>query len=143
MRLRDEGMCFGCGKNNPIGLKLEFDLDEDGMAVEGRFTPRREHEGYTGIVHGGIVATMLDEAMVKLVWDLGISAVTASLEVRMVKPVRVGGELVIRGRVDSQQGRMIYTSAEVEDTEGNVLARGKAKCMRVEIKEGYIGGRET
>ena len=48
-------------------------------------------------------------------------------------------ELVIKGRVDSQQGRMVYTSAEVEDAEGHVLARGKAKCVRVEIKEGYVG----
>ena len=139
MKLRDEGMCFGCGKNNPIGLKLEFDLDEENLSVEGRFTPRTEHEGYTGIMHGGLVATLLDEAMVKLVWDMGISAVTASLEVRMVKPVPVGQELTIKGRVDTQQGRMIYTSAEVEDTDGNVLARGKAKCVRVEIKEGYVG----
>ncbi len=139
MKLRDEGMCFGCGKNNPIGLKLEFDLDEENLTVEGRFMPKTEHEGYRGIMHGGLVATLLDEAMVKLVWDMGISAVTASLEVRLLKPVPVRRELTIRGRVDSQQGRIIYTSAEVEDSDGNVLARGKAKCMRVEIKEGYVG----
>jgi acyl-coenzyme A thioesterase PaaI-like protein len=139
MDLTDDGMCFGCGKNNPIGLKLEFDVDEENLTVEGRFTALKEHAGYTGIMHGGLVATLLDEAMVKLVWDLGISAVTASLEVRLIKPVPVCRELVIKGRMDSQQGRMIYTSAEVEDVDGNVLARGKAKCMRVEIKEGYVG----
>lgn len=139
MELRDNGMCFGCGKNNPIGLQLEFDLDEKNLTVEGRFTAKREHAGYTGIVHGGIVATMLDEAMLKLVWDVGIPAVTASLEVRLIKPVPVCRELTIRGRVDSQHGRVINTSAEVEDAEGKVLARGRAKCMRVEIKEGYVG----
>jgi uncharacterized protein (TIGR00369 family) len=139
MDLTNDGMCFGCGKNNPIGLRLEFDLDEENLSVEGRFTPKTEHAGYTGIMHGGLVATLLDEAMVKLIWDVGISAVTASLEVRMVKPVPVCREVVIKGRVDSQEKRMIYTSAEVEDMEGNVLARAKAKCMRVEIKEGYVG----
>jgi uncharacterized protein (TIGR00369 family) len=139
MDLTDDGMCFGCGKNNPIGLKLEFDLDEENLVVEGRFTPKAEHAGFTGIMHGGLVTTLLDEAMVKLIWDVGISAVTASLEVRMVRPVLVCRELTIRARVDSQRGRLIYTSAEVEDADGNVLARGKAKCMRVEIKEGYVG----
>ncbi len=135
----DDGMCFGCGKNNPIGLKLEFDLDEDNLTVEGRFTPKVEHAGYKGIMHGGLVATLLDEAMVKLLWDAGISAVTASLEVRLVKPVPVGRELVIKARVDSQRGPLVHTSAEVEDAAGNVLAKGKAKCMKVEIKEGYVG----
>jgi acyl-coenzyme A thioesterase PaaI-like protein len=139
MDLTDEGMCFACGKNNPIGLKLEFDLDEENLTVEGRFTPKTEHAGYTGIMHGGLVATLLDEAMVKLLWDVGISAVTATLEVRMVKIVPVCKELTIKGRVDLQRGRIIHTSAEVEDADGNVLARGKAKCMKVEIKEGYVG----
>jgi len=139
MELRDEGMCFGCGKNNPIGLKLEFDLDEKNLSVVGKFTPRREHEGYIGIMHGGLVATLLDEAMVKLVWDMGISAVSASLDVRLIKPVLVGRELTIRARLDSRGGRVIHTSAEVEDADGNVLARGKAKCVKVEIKEGYVG----
>jgi uncharacterized protein (TIGR00369 family) len=139
MSLRDEGMCFGCGKNNPIGLKLEFDLDKENLTVEGRFRPKRVHEGYTGIMHGGLVTTLLDEAMLKLLWDTGISAVTASLEVRLLRPVPVTGELVIKGRVDSQQGRLIHTSAEVEDTEGHVLAKGKAKCVKVEIKEGSVG----
>ena len=139
MELSDDGMCFGCGKNNPIGLKLEFDLDEKNQTVEGKFTARPEYAGYTGIVHGGIVTTMLDEAMVKLLWDMGISAVTAALEVRMVKPVPVGRELTIRARVDSEKGRVIQTSAEVEDENGNVLARGKAKCMKANIKEGYVG----
>lgn len=139
MKLTDDGMCFACGKNNPIGLKLEFDLDSENLTVEGKFTAGPEHAGYTGIMHGGLVATLLDEAMVKLLWDTGTSAVTASLEIKLVKPVPVGRELTIKGRVDSEQGRMIYTSAEVEDEDGKVLARGKAKCMKVEIKEGYLG----
>lgn len=139
MSLREEGMCFGCGKNNPIGLKLEFHLDEENLTVEGRFTALREHEGYAGIMHGGLVATLLDEAMLKLLWDAGIPAVTASLEVRLMKPVPIGLELIIRGRVDSQQGRIIHTSADVGDVDGNMLARGKAKCVRTEVKEGYVG----
>jgi len=139
MSLRDEGMCFGCGKNNPIGLKLEFDLDKENLTVEGRFRPRREHEGYAGIMHGGLVATLLDEAMLKLLWDSGISAVTATLEVKLVRPVPIEGELFIKGRVDSEQGRLIHTSAEVENEQGTVLAKGRAKCVKVEIKEGYVG----
>jgi uncharacterized protein (TIGR00369 family) len=139
MRVDDEGMCFGCGKNNPIGLKVDFEIDRDNLTIEGRFTPRDEHAGYTGIMHGGLVATLLDEAMVKLLWETGISAVSAQLEVRLMKPVLVGTDLVVKGRVESSGGRLILTSAEVEDAEGDILAKGTAKCVRVVIKEGYVG----
>ena len=63
----DDSMCFICGQLNPIGLKIKFDVDEDNLKIEGSFVPRSEHQGYTGIMHGGLVCALLDEAMVNAV----------------------------------------------------------------------------
>ena len=135
MELIDEGMCFICGKHNPIGLKAEFEIDSENLRLKGRFTPRREHEGYRGIMHGGLASALLDEAMVKLLWEVGIPAVSASLNVRLLKPVKVGEHVVIEGWVESDKGRIINTSAKLTNTAGTVLARAEGKCVRIQPKE--------
>ncbi|MFC1962064.1 PaaI family thioesterase, partial [Chloroflexota bacterium] len=56
-----DGLCFGCGQNNPIGLKLKFKKDGDGVRTE--FTPGESYQGWPGMVHGGIIGCLLDEAM--------------------------------------------------------------------------------
>jgi acyl-coenzyme A thioesterase PaaI-like protein len=135
MELIDEGMCFICGKRNPIGLKAEFEIDSENIRLKGHFTPRREHEGYRGIMHGGLASALLDEAMVKLLWEVGIPAVSASLNVRLLKPVMVGERVIIEGWVESDKGRIIATSAKLSNTDGTVLARAEGKCVRIEPKE--------
>jgi len=131
MDLIDEGMCFVCGKANPIGLKVEFTVDREALKISGVFTPRREHEGYRGILHGGLVSTLLDEAMVKLLWEAGIPAVSAALEVRLAKPALVGEPLRIYGWVESQQKKLVLAAARIEDAAGGIVAEAKAKCIRV------------
>jgi acyl-coenzyme A thioesterase PaaI-like protein len=135
MELIDEGMCFICGKRNPIGLKAEFDIDKKNLRLTGRFTPKREHAGYKGIMHGGLASALLDEAMVKLLWEVGIPAVSASLNVRLLKPVKVGEQVNIKGWVESDKGRVILTSAELSDQAGTVLAQAEGKCVRIQSKE--------
>jgi uncharacterized protein (TIGR00369 family) len=133
--LIDEGMCFVCGQANPVGLKIHFDVDSDGLVIEGRFVPRPEHQGYKGIMHGGLVSALLDEAMVKLLWDSGIPAVSAALNVKLLRPVAVGKPIVIRGWVDTLKGKVILTGAAIEDERGTLLAEAKGTCMRVPSKE--------
>ena len=135
MDLVDEGMCFVCGQRNPIGLKVDFELDRDNLRIQGQFVPRVEHQGYTGIMHGGLVSTLLDEAMVKLLWDAGIRAVSASLQIKLIRPARVGETIVITGWVDDDRGRIIHTGARLEDLRGAVLAEATGKCVRVSPKE--------
>lgn len=135
MELIDEGMCFICGKRNPIGLKAEFEIDSENLRLKGHFTPRQEHEGYRGIMHGGLASALLDEAMVKLLWEVGIPAVSASLNIRLLKPVKVGEQVVIEGWVESRKGRLISTSALLRDTAGTVLAQADGKCVRIQSKE--------
>ncbi len=70
--LDDDAMCFCCGPKNPIGLKLEFETTAEGR-MRTIWTPRKEHQGFKDIVHGGLVATVLDEVMVRLLYLRGIS----------------------------------------------------------------------
>ena len=135
MELIDEGMCFICGKRNPIGLKAEFEIDRENLKLTGYFTPRQEHEGYKGIMHGGLASALLDEAMVKLLWEVGIPAVSASLSIRLRKPVKVGEQVIIKGWVESDRGRIVNTSAELRDAAGTVLAKADGKCVKIESKE--------
>jgi acyl-coenzyme A thioesterase PaaI-like protein len=131
MELIDDGTCFICGKANPIGLKVDFTVDAQALKISGSFTPRREHEGYRGILHGGLVSALLDEAMVKLLWEAGIPSVSASLEVRLAKPARIGEPLHISGWVDSQKGKLVFAAARIVDHAGGLVAEAKAKCVKV------------
>jgi acyl-coenzyme A thioesterase PaaI-like protein len=135
MDLIDEGMCFICGENNPMGLKVKFQIDRENLQLTGKFTPRREHEGYKNIMHGGLQSALLDEAMVKLLWEAGISAVSASLKIRLVRPAKVGSEITIKGWVESRKGKLISTAARLEDSQGNVLSEATGKCLEVKLKE--------
>ena len=129
MQLSDEGMCFACGPNNPIGLKLQFEF-EDGKYV-ARFTPKREHMGYSGITHGGIMSTLMDEAMARMVYAMGHWAVTADMQVRFKKPAPVGEELIVSGWLISERGRIINCAAEARNANGDLIIEATGKMMKV------------
>lgn len=119
--------CFACGPENPIGLKLTFTEEEDKYMA--RFTAGREHQGYDGVVHGGIVSTLLDEIMARYPYAKGLTSVTARLEVRYRQPTPVGVELTVTGRVVSQRGRIYEMAGTVALPDGKVTAEGKATVM--------------
>lgn len=121
--------CFGCGERNPIGLKLAF--FRDGDAVEAAFTPRPEHEGYAGLVHGGIISALLDEAMSWAVIASGRLAVTAQMSLRFRRPVEVGTPVRVRGRVIEERGRIVEARGELVDSDGAVLAEASGTFVRV------------
>jgi len=89
-------VCFACGASNANGLKLQFRVDDDGSAIAD-WTPSDIWEGYRGIIHGGIVSTVLDEAMSKAVAAATQPALTCHLEVRLRRAVAPGESLVMRG----------------------------------------------
>jgi uncharacterized protein (TIGR00369 family) len=121
--------CFGCGVQNDMGLQLAFYRQDDGVVA--RFTPRVEHEGYTRMIHGGIVSTLLDEAMSWAVIDSGRLAVTARMSVNFRKPVPSGEEVTVIGSVTNDRGRAVETSGEVRDAEGQLLASSTGLFIRV------------
>lgn len=120
----DDG-CFACGRENTIGLHLdEFSLD-DGR-VSARFTPRPDYRGAGKTLHGGIAATALDEI---LVWagilTEGVLTVTANLEIRFRRPVRVDERITVSAGVESRSGRRLKISGRLEaDDETRVEAAG-------------------
>ena len=128
VQLRDDRWCFACGENNPHGLKLKFTLDKQ-KVLRTAFTFRKEHQGYTDIVHGGVLGLILDEIMLNLAWRLGIKAVTAGLELRFKKVVRVGDTVDFRGWIDERKNRLLSAQAEARDARGDVVATATAKCI--------------
>ncbi|HEU4941152.1 MAG TPA: PaaI family thioesterase [Candidatus Eisenbacteria bacterium] len=129
--LEDEGMCFCCGPRNPIGLHLEFEMTPD-RRMRTVWTPREEHQGFKDIVHGGLVATVLDEVMVRLLYLLDIHAVTASMETKLIAPLRWGRPYRFEAWIVEDRRRAVITEAEAVDPEtGARVAWGKATCVRV------------
>ena len=129
--LGDDNWCFACGKKNPRGLKLSFELQPD-ETLRTSFTFRKEHQGYTDIVHGGLVGLILDETMLNLAWRLGLKAVTARLELRFRKPIEVGTTVSFSGRITERRGKLVTAEAEARGEGGELLADAKARCLLVE-----------
>lgn len=127
--LQDDSGCFVCGKSNPIGLKLEFAIE--GEEYVTYFTPKKEHQGWVDIVHGGIMSTILDEVMARYVHVLGHNAVTGEITVRLKRPARIGQRLRFAGKVVTEDRRVIHTSACATDDEGNLIAEATGRMVRV------------
>ncbi len=116
--------CFVCGQDNPCGLKLEF---EYGNGEAGAwFDSPPCYEGYRGVIHGGIIATLLDEAMAKIILCQRLAAVTADLSIRYRKPLPVGTKVRASGRITLQKSRTIRAEAVLADEAGNVYAESTA-----------------
>lgn len=126
--LADDRHCFGCGENNPIGLKLKFERTDEG--VETVYVPDKRHQGYQDLLHGGLMSLVLDEAMVNAVWLSGTPAVSVEFTVRLRHAVRVGEALRIRAWIVDSQKRLVRTRAEARDASGRVVAESEAKCLR-------------
>jgi acyl-coenzyme A thioesterase PaaI-like protein len=128
----DDHYCFGCGRLNPYGLHLHFFPLDGGDGVWARFTPAREQEGYMGIVHGGIISTVLDEAMAWALYRMDIWAVTGRMSLSFRKPVEVNIETRAIGRLVADRGRLLDVRGElVRASDGEVLAEAEAVFVKV------------
>jgi len=125
-------MCFACGRNNSQGLRLEF--TEEGDVYKTVFTPSKYHQGYTGILHGGLISTLLDEVMGRWLFAKGILAPTAQLEVRFKKPVPVEQPLTVTGWLVSEKGRVIEMAAQAAFADGTVAAEAKGVFIKVKAR---------
>ena len=122
--------CFGCGRDNPHGLQLDFCVDSDG-AASASWVPDSKWEGLRGVVHGGIVATLLDEAMAKAVAAAGYKAMTADLRVRFTRYARTGDVLRVRGWIVGSKRRLIEAEATVVTHDGSERAHAWATFLAV------------
>jgi acyl-coenzyme A thioesterase PaaI-like protein len=129
--LDDDAYCFCCGRENPIGLKLAFEETQEGR-MRTLWTPRKEHQGFKDIVHGGLVATVLDEVMVRFLYLRDIHAVTGAMETKLIRPLKWGSTYRFEGWIAQDRGKAVVTEAEAFDAEsGERVAWGRATCIRV------------
>jgi uncharacterized protein (TIGR00369 family) len=130
--LKDDAHCFVCGKANSQGLQLEWFTK--GHVTEAAYYPSKTHQGWQGIVHGGILATILDEAMTRLAWQIYGNAVTAEMTVRYYNPARTGEKLMVRGEVGASKGRIIPAKSEIRNADGRLIASATGKVFQPKIK---------
>jgi len=132
--LSDDSMCFCCGKLNEQGLKLEF--EEAGDEIVTRLSYPRHMQGYRDIVHGGLIATVLDEAMVTLLNRNGHLAVTGDLKVRFLKPLPVETPVEVRARLLARRRNLFKLSATAALEDGTLIARAESSFLST----GKVGG---
>ena len=126
---RDDHACFGCGRLNPYGLHLDFVADGEGVRAD--FVPGRLREGWIGVLHGGLTATLLDEALSWALFRHDIWAVTARLTIAYRRPIPVGAPLTVHGWSVRDRGRVIEAAGELRDAAGTVLAEATGTFVRV------------
>jgi uncharacterized protein (TIGR00369 family) len=137
--------CFVCGESNPFGLNLRF--YEDGDGVRATFTPREEHNGFKGVTHGGLLATVLDEIMV---WACAVRtkrfAYCAEMTVRFISPAPPGDKLTVIGRLmENRRGRVFHAGGELLDESGSIIATSTGKYLPIRdeeagvMKEDFVG----
>ena len=129
MEVEFDGLCFGCGPLNEEGLQMTF-LAEGDVSVTEFEVPAR-YQSWKGIVHGGMVALMLDEALGWAAWHKGHPGVTGKLEVRYRLPLKVGERVRLTGQVDNVRRTLVYATAKIERiSDGATVAEATATLMK-------------
>jgi acyl-coenzyme A thioesterase PaaI-like protein len=123
-------MCYACGRDNPVGLKL--DIRYDGDLVRTEFTPQEHHQGWPGVVHGGILNTILDEVMAYAAIYRGLYCVTARMEVRIRNTPLVGKRYLASAWITSNRKKLVEAQSEISLEDGTKIAEGKATMYLVE-----------
>ena len=120
--------CFGCGPGNPQGLHLHFEVNSENLsAITAKCIVNltRMHEGPPGYLHGGIIATLMDEAMSKLNRPLDILAMTRHMGVDYLRPAPIGQPLTLMATHIRREGRKVFHEAVLSSADGTVLATAK------------------
>jgi acyl-coenzyme A thioesterase PaaI-like protein len=127
--------CFGCGSGNAHGLHLTFFADDRG-GVWSPFAAEDRFEGYAGMVHGGVITTVLDEVMAWSLYRNDIWAVTGKLSVRYRAPIRVGERTRAVGWIVGQRGRRIETGGEIRrDADGAIMTTATGTFVKVPVNQ--------
>lgn len=121
--------CFACGKKNERGLRLNVETMEGSSRASINFP--RYMQGYNGIVHGGLVATVLDELAIYAGMSLGRQYATGEIKIRYKKPVRTGYEYIVEGKVIEDKDKVVTAESILRDSEHVIYAHARAKLIRV------------
>ena len=110
-------------------MKLTFEQDNENRRIVGRFVMGARYQGGGGMLHGGIIAMLLDEAMGKVCRFREAKAVTAELTIEYLKPISVEQEILVEAFETEQKGRCLFHTGEIRNAGGEVLARGKGRFV--------------
>ena len=131
--MEDDGFCFACGQNNPIGLKLKF------VEIAGRYVAKcvmdKNYQSFNGVLHGGIITTLLDEAMGGYLFHLKQPAYTGKLEVRYRRPTPTGEQLTVSGWIAGRKRNVVEMRSEIAMSDGTITAEATAKMVVMEKAE--------
>ena len=122
------GYCFVCGQRSDIGLRLDFTLDKNAQTATCKTVLSDQYQGWAGYVHGGIIASMIDGAMVHACKAIGLKCVTAELSIKYRNPVPVDTEIEIVGEVKNKIPLLAYTEAFIR-VNGMIVVEAQAKML--------------
>jgi uncharacterized protein (TIGR00369 family) len=125
--------CFGCGKDNPDGMRLKFHFH--GVQAVCNFRLPKKYQGPPGHAHGGIIATILDEAMGKVNKLRSVIALTKTMDIEYLRPVPLGVPLTAVGQERTVRGRKHFNVAEIRNQAGEVLARSQGVFVAVDASK--------
>ena len=128
-------MCLVCGLKNPFGLHTAF-YELDNKELLALFKPREEHQSYPGRLHGGIISTILDEAIGRAIMmhsEREVWGVTIDLQIRFKKPVPLDKELRVVGRITKDSSRFFEGTGELLLADGTVAAEGHGKYLKAPL----------
>jgi uncharacterized protein (TIGR00369 family) len=128
-----QNYCFACGKDNDDGMHLKFYFDEEARQAICEFQLEKRYQGPPGHAHGGIIATILDEAMGKVNKLSNVVALTKSMSIEYLKPVPLEAALKVTGREHKIEGRLHTNVAEISNAQGEILARSTGTFVAVDI----------
>ncbi|MFC2040914.1 PaaI family thioesterase [Chloroflexota bacterium] len=133
----DYSLCFGCGQNNPIGLKLNFQWD--GKTARAEFTPTEFYQGWPGLVHGGIITCILDEAMGWVVLLEGMHCLTAKMQVKLSRLASIGEPLIVTSSVTKKTRKLVESRAAISLKDSTLIAEGTATQLVVHSQDRRVG----
>ncbi len=125
----DDHYCLCCGDKNPMGFKMKFHFEGEKLLSEA--TVPKEFQGFNGVVHGGVLGTLLDELMVNLYWLKGVKAVTVEYQVRLKAPCPTNETVLLSAWPVEEKRNLHYVAAMAKLTNGTVVAEATAKCMKI------------
>jgi uncharacterized protein (TIGR00369 family) len=129
--IRDDRTCFVCGEKNPHGLRIQMRIDPERGEAAAEVVFEERFQGWAGIVHGGLLATVLDEALIYAAGAKGLKCVTGEITVRYVKPASTGVRYTLKGRFLEENGRIVTAESELLDADGTQVARASGKLFKV------------
>jgi uncharacterized protein (TIGR00369 family) len=127
----DDQHCFVCGKENPSGLKIEFRENPQNKEVEAAVVFPPHMQGWQNTVHGGLLATVLDETMIKAAAAAGNKCVTAEITVKYKKPAFTETTYRVHGKMLETRGRIIMAESHICDATGQIYAQAAGKLFKI------------